>query len=302
MAGYVVSGEGGEVRVEATNWLGALGLALPRLGLSAGALGRLVCSVGADGSADAYDPLTSTRVRVSPVVLAPPPAFEMPVAGFAMSSPLIETSLDETLELPSGAEDEAADNAQREVEAIDAARAGDDFAFPPRNGAAEEQGDDRMAVVFDRCGVIAAASDVRSACAAALTVLAELIPADAGAVLVRTRSGTSLRFIAAFGPKAMKVVDTAIPVDQGIAGFSHGFRMGVIVEDVRHDDRHYVRVDRASGYRTNSLLAVPLLTADQVSAGCMELLNSPAGFAPEDLEVAGVVARSLGEWLAPALG
>ena len=308
MAGYVVTGEGGEVRVEASNWLGALGLALPMLGLSAGALGRLVCSVAADGSADAHDPLTNTRVRVAPVVVPPPPSFDMPAAGFEMRppSPVIETSLDETLELPAGAEDEAADNAQREVEEIDEAwfKTRDDphdYPFPLRGGDAADI-DDRMTVVFERCEVIAAASDVRSACAAALTVLAELIPADAGAVLVRTRSGSSLRFIAAFGPKAMKVVDTAIPVDQGIAGFCHGFRMGVVVEDVSHDDRHYARVDRASGYRTNSLLAVPLLSADQVCAGCMELLNSPAGFQAADLEVASVVARSLAEWLAPALG
>jgi hypothetical protein len=260
-----------------------------------------VCSVGADGAADACDPVTNTRIRVSPVAVAPPPSFEMPVPGIEMRGPdfSIESSLDEVFELDD-VDAEASLVEEDEFEAMSAARAA---AMADGAGPAAGRGawDERMEVVFERCAIITAASDVRSACAAALTVLAELVPADAGCVLVRTHSGRSLRFAAAFGPRARKVIDTAIPVDQGIAGFAHGFAMGVLVEDASMDDRHYDRVDRASGYRTRSLIAVPLVGQDGQSLGCMELLNSPTNFTSSDLEVAGAVAHSLAEWLAPAL-
>ena len=301
MAQYVVKGESGEVQVEANNWLGALGVALPKLGMSPGALGRLVCSLGADGAAEACDPQTNTRLRIEPVRLPPPPPIDMPAPDITMSPPAfdptaisLDSSFDEVFELEDSEEDA--------LGAIDAARAASPDAGGAAAPAAEELTGTPMEVVFDRCAVIAAASDVRSACAAALTILAELVPADAGAVMVRTRSGTSLRFAAAFGPSAQKVIDTAIPIEQGIAGFCHGFGVGVIVEDVDRDDRHYSRVDRASGYRTTSLLAVPLLSYDGASCGCMELLNSPTGFKADDLEVARVVAGALAQWLAPALG
>lgn len=316
MAVFLVKGESSEVRVEASNWLGALGVAIPQLGLSPGALGRLVCSVGADGSADACDPVTNVRVRIEPVELAPPPMFEMPAPDFEMKAPapgypLIEASMDEVLELEGSDLEALEEDPTTEgdnLASLDAARAervgsGPAPVFEP-TGVEEVTGlsDDRMEVVFERCSVISAAADVRSACAAALTIFAELVPADAGAVLVRTRSGSSLRFAAAFGPRAQNIIDTAIPIDQGIAGFAFGFGMGVVVEDVEHDDRHYARVDKASGYRTRSLVAVPLLSMDGRTCGVLELLNAPTRFSAEDMEIGRVVAGSLAEWLAPALG
>lgn len=309
MATWLVRGDAGEVRVEAGNWLGALGLAIPRLGMSPGALGRLVCSVGPDGAADACDPQTNTRLRIEPIRSEAPPPIAMPTPQFTMSPPAfdpmrrsIDSSMDEVFELEEALPDEVSPDVPTEdgLAALDAARSGaGPVSMPEWMG--DGGLDDRMELVFDRCAVIVASLDVRSACAAALTVLAELVPADAGAVLVRTRSGNSLRFAAAFGPRAQRVIDTAIPIDQGIAGFCHGFNMGVIVDEVDADQRHYDRVDRASGYRTRSLLAVPIVSDGTQTSGCIELLNSPTRFAQGDLEVARVVAGALAEWLAPAL-
>jgi phosphoserine phosphatase len=111
-----------------------------------------------------------------------------------------------------------------------------------------------------------------------------------------------LRFAAAFGAASTRVVDTAIPADEGFGGFAHSFQVGVVVDDVGQDERHYKRVDRASGYRTRSLLAVPMMTPDAVSVGVIELLNSPTRFGIADLEVASVVARGLAALLSKALG
>ena len=290
MASCTVSSGSRSVEVEAANWLGALGVALPQLGLSSGALGRLVCTIAPDGTADATDPITNTRLRVAPMKTAvAPPTFAMPMSSLAglyaavPPAPGLEVEIDD------------ADVAEELDE---------DEVTPPMARPAPQKAkplEDRMFIVFDRCGDIAAASNVQGACSTALTILSDLVPADAGAVLVKSRGGESLRFAAAFGPRANRVVDTNIPVDQGIAGFSHNFGMGLVVEDVRRDARHYARVDRSSGYRTQSVLAVPL-KVDAQSWGCMELLNHPEAFGGDDLEVAQVVAGSLAAWLQQAMG
>lgn len=381
MAGYVVSGESGEVRVDASNWLGALGLALPQLGLSAGALGRLVCSVGADGSAEACDPVTNTRLKVTPLEPSLPRVFGDEDEGdaFAMASgewpvpegeaaegvlgdPVADSlgAVDPAAEPPAAeppaagppaepaAADSAADGAAPAAPAdpestataprrppsptpdvpLDAfssdiddrplrpptpAPAAEAPAAPPAEAPAAaakpaaaptptldldtfaplDPDDPRLAVLDERLAVVRACTEVRGACAAALTLTAELVPADAGAVLVLTRSGRTLRFVAAFGEASARIVDTAVPVEEGFAGFCQRFQVGVVVGDVGGDERHYKRVDRASGYRTHSLLAVPLMMPDGGSAGVLELLNSPVGFTTTDIEIASRVARAL---------
>lgn len=293
MATWNVSMAAGSVEVDAANWLGALGSALPRLGVPSGALARLVCSLGADGSAVATDPQTGARIQVTPVRRAapPPPALVMPMSSMASlyatvepAAPVSTPSLE--LELDPEPEEDFADEPTPAAPPI------------PRARPLE----DRMFLVFDRCGEIAGAANVQTACTTALAILGDLVPADAGAVLVRTRAGDALRFMAASGPRANRVMDTNVPVDQGIAGFCHNFGMAIVVEDVRRDPRHNQRVDRASGYRTQAILAVPLKDSAGASWGCMELLNPPERFDGEDLEVAQVVAGSLGAWLQQALG
>ncbi len=288
MATWNVSTASRSVEVESPNWLGALGLGLPRLGVPNGTLARLVCRLGRDGTAEATDPQTGSIVRVSPVarVQAPPPAFVMPASSMAGLYAAAEPAAEPEPELDLEPEEDYADEPTPVAAAV------------PRARPLE----DRMFLVFDRCADIAAATTIQTACSTALTILSDLVPADAGAVLVRTRAGDALRFTAAFGPRANRIMDTLVPVDQGIAGFSHNFCMGLVIEDVHRDPRHNARVDRSSGYRTRALLAVPVKASDGASLGCMELLNPPERFDGEDLEVAQAIAGSLGVWLEQALG
>jgi hypothetical protein len=156
---------------------------------------------------------------------------------------------------------------------------------------------DRAVALFDRCAEISAATDVRGACTVALDLVHEFVGANAGAVLMTTRDGGRLEFMAAFGPQAKKVVGSTLPVDDGIAGFIHNFPVGVIIKDVHRDVRFEAKVDRSSGYDTRSLLAVPVRAVDGPIYGCLELLNSPTGFVPEELETTQAIASALGAWL-----
>ncbi len=261
MASWNVSTSEKSVSVEAGNWLGALSSALPQLGLSQGALGRLVCSVLDNGGAEALDPVSGVKVRITPAA-----------AGETASSSDVF-----------------------KADAVMTELASEPVVRTPAPTSAESI--DRMEVLFDRCAEISEARAVRGACQNALKVLHDLVPADAGAVLLATPTGEQLRFEAAAGPSGARIVDTSIPAREGFAGFSHTLCMGLVIEDAVRDDRHYSKVDNATGYRTKSILSVPIKTPDGGSFGCMQLLNPPQRFSNEDFTVAETVSNALGAWL-----
>ncbi|MFN7145864.1 MAG: GAF domain-containing protein, partial [Myxococcota bacterium] len=141
------------------------------------------------------------------------------------------------------------------------------------------------------------ARGVAEASGIALRILLDLVPAGAGAVLIRTRAGDGLRFRAASGPAAGRLVDTVIPLERGIAGFVCQLGVGLSVGDARRDRRHDDRVARATGYTTRAMLAVPVRADTGAPYGCVELLNPPAPFTERDFAIATRVAASLGAFL-----
>lgn len=257
MPTWNVASRTSSVSVDTGGWLDALAAALPQFNLPAGTLERFVCAMNPDGSVEVYEPDANVRFRITPDV--PPPQIpEMPRSSQVLGEP--DDELETIPSLPD-----------------------------PRI--------DRMVVVFERCAQISAAADEREACTIALTIVRELVASNAGAVLLSMRSGGGLRFVTAFGPRAKKVLNSSLPVNDGIAGFIHGFRLGVIIKDVRRDARFEAGVDRHSGYVTRSLLAVPIHAVSGPVYGCLELLNSPIHFTPEDLAIVQMVASALGAWL-----
>ena len=150
---------------------------------------------------------------------------------------------------------------------------------------------------FLRLGEISSATEVAQASAIALRITLDLVPAGAGATLIRTRAGNGLRFRAASGPAASKLIDTVIPLDRGIAGYVCQLGVGLSIADVRRDRRHDTRVDRSTGFDTRTLLAVPVRPDTGGVYGCIELLNPPRPFTDADLEVAARVGASLGTFL-----
>lgn len=77
------------------------------------------------------------------------------------------------------------------------------------------------------------------------------------------------------------------PADRGIAGAA--FREGHVinVEDARADPRFYDAIDQQTGYRTRSLLTVPLRGINNETIGVLQLLNKRNGtFTATDEELA----------------
>jgi len=81
--------------------------------------------------------------------------------------------------------------------------------------------------------------------------------------------------------------DIRTPADRGIAGATFKENHIINVEDAPGDPRFYDVIDRQTGFRTRSVLSVPLRGIDNDTIGVLELLNKRSGaFTATDEELA----------------
>ena len=91
-----------------------------------------------------------------------------------------------------------------------------------------------------------------------LSVSAIEVGAREASVLVRDGSESDLRFLAATGEVASKLLNLKIPSGKGIAGFVMSSGQPMAVSDVEEEKSFYAEVDKETGYSTQMILATPL--------------------------------------------
>ncbi|MBL0058454.1 MAG: GAF domain-containing protein [Elusimicrobia bacterium] len=128
-------------------------------------------------------------------------------------------------------------------------------------------------------------------------VAERLTGAEGASLLLLDEEGRNLYFRTATGEKGRIVQGQMVPLHQGLAGWVVSKGEAVLVNDVRHDPRFAKDVDRATGFSTKSVLAVPFLVDGRVIGVC-EGLNKKAGHVtPTDKraleELAGLAAVSI---------
>lgn len=117
---------------------------------------------------------------------------------------------------------------------------------------------------------------------------------EAGSVFLIDRDSGDLVIRTLVGQEAISVDGLHIPRGKGIAGWVYKHGETALVNDVHQDARFYAKVDELSGFRTRSMLCIPLRSKDRV-IGVLEAINKRQGtFSPED--------RQLLEGLAPIAG
>ncbi len=110
-------------------------------------------------------------------------------------------------------------------------------------------------------------------------------------VLLKDPETNELTFTLVVGKNASKLQGLKIPAGEGIAGWIVKTGRPLIVEDVSSDDRFSSRVDRFTGFKTESIIGVPLKTDNKVF-GVVELVNKLDGnpFTPFDLKLLTAIA------------
>ena len=111
----------------------------------------------------------------------------------------------------------------------------------------------------------------------------QMFTCEASAIMLLDSDKSHLFFKVATGEKGGAVTRYKIKLGEGIAGWVASKREPVMVNDTSKDPRFTGQHDQASGFKTQSILCVPMLAGGEL-IGIIELLNkkSPTGFSETD--------------------
>jgi len=111
-------------------------------------------------------------------------------------------------------------------------------------------------------------------------------------LLLKDDETGELIFKLVVGPSSEKLLGKRIPKGEGIAGWIAESGQAVLVEDVRKDSRFSSKYDKLTGFRTESIIGVPLKESDKV-IGVLELINrlNHQPFTPADLKLLSTIAN-----------
>ncbi|MCS7185158.1 MAG: GAF domain-containing protein, partial [bacterium] len=119
-----------------------------------------------------------------------------------------------------------------------------------------------------------------------MVLVKELIDADGTSILLYSEEMDSLYFAVVTGEKKEILKDLYIPKGKGIAGYVFETGESVLIEDVSTDTRWSSLVDDKTGFKTQSIIAVPLKVNDRI-IGVVEGINKKTGgrFTKKDLRM-----------------
>jgi len=118
-----------------------------------------------------------------------------------------------------------------------------------------------------------------------------VIQAEAGSFYQLADDGQTLQLAASYGVDDQRIKQVPFQVGVGICGWVAQYLQPALVADVRQDNRFNQGADIVTGFRTKSILCVPLL-ASKRSYGVLEILNKRNGlFAPQDQEFMTLLGR-----------
>jgi len=133
----------------------------------------------------------------------------------------------------------------------------------------------------------------------------DFVPSEAGCILLddpRAKFAAAgpgrLTFIACFGEGATKILGSRITANRGIAGRIYQLGLPYITDDAANDPFFATEIDSLSGYKTTTVLGVPVIVGESI-CGVLELLNRRSGgpYVPRDLELlqifAGYISSSI---------
>ena len=105
---------------------------------------------------------------------------------------------------------------------------------------------------------------------------ADITSAEAASILLYDNTSRQLYFQVATNMDEPTMRGLVVPLEGSIAGWIVANRKPVRIDDVHEDARHYGNIEQTTGYPTNSILGIPLVTKHKV-VGVLEALNKKRG-------------------------
>ncbi|HYB73065.1 MAG TPA: GAF domain-containing protein, partial [Candidatus Sulfotelmatobacter sp.] len=99
-----------------------------------------------------------------------------------------------------------------------------------------------------------------------------MVPCEAWSLLLMDHRTDQLTFEIVSGPRPDVVRGYRMEVGEGIAGWVAKEGQPILIQDAQRDLRFFPQVDDTTGFRTRSILCVPLISKDKIQ-GVIELIN-----------------------------
>lgn len=155
-----------------------------------------------------------------------------------------------------------------------------DYKFCPRCGCslrgekpsvyAGEQSDDRTISFFNVAENLSTATNIDRLLQKIGESVEEIIGAERSSIMLLDETGENLYFKTATGEEILKKLK--IPVGQGIAGWIAQNKKPDIVNDPYNDERFSPETDKKTGFKTNSIIGVPMIVDNEL-IGVVEAIN-----------------------------
>jgi sigma-B regulation protein RsbU (phosphoserine phosphatase) len=137
--------------------------------------------------------------------------------------------------------------------------------------------------IFDYAAKIGAAQDLDALLELNAGMARDLVGADRCSIWLVDTKNRRLWTKVAHGVRELH-----IPIGQGLVGASVARNEAILVNDTSLDERFLRSVDIESGYKTKSVLTLPLHGVDGKPMGALQVLNKPGGFSAEDVDLLGL--------------
>ena len=150
---------------------------------------------------------------------------------------------------------------------------------------------DSLRRCFELCALISSSIDVDDVLERIMTASRQALDAETCSLLLTDPESGDLVFTVAQGPVAhLLPKGRVLRRGEGIAGWVQVHEQPVLVPDAYADPRFNREVDRQTGYRTNTIMSVPLAVKNR-AIGVASLMNKNGGgpFTEEDLELFTII-------------
>ncbi|PIU83357.1 MAG: hypothetical protein COS68_04425 [Elusimicrobia bacterium CG06_land_8_20_14_3_00_38_11] len=149
-------------------------------------------------------------------------------------------------------------------------------AAPPPLAQKTDENKSELNQFFEIVCSITTTSDVDSVLKKVGSAAEKLTLTMASSIMLLDDDGKNLYFKVASGDKGTILTKLKVPVGEGIAGWVAANKQPLIIQDVSVDARFTGKIDSESGFKTKSILCVPLIANDEL-VGVAEVLNKIDG-------------------------
>jgi sigma-B regulation protein RsbU (phosphoserine phosphatase) len=152
----------------------------------------------------------------------------------------------------------------------------------PANGSGS--GRDITRVILEHAARISKEQDISALIGLNAALARDLVDGDRSSVWLIDKVKGELWTRVADG-----IGEVRIPQATGLVGACIAQNEIILANDLSTDPRFHRQMDESSGYRTESILCVPLRADDRV-IGALQVLNKPGGFSDQDAELLRLMA------------